>query len=223
MKSIARENYLKTIFELQEVEKMPIVPVGQLAAALGLTPGTVTGMIKKLAGEGLLEYRAYAGCSLTPKGREGAVDIVRRHRILELFLVRTLGLDWAEVHEEAERLEHAVSPRVMEGLDRLLDYPALDPHGDPIPTKEGVIAQLPHRRLSECAEGESCLVARVLDESPEFLRFVGSIGLYPGTAITVRKVQAEAGVIQVSRGEGAPLPLGFQPAAKLLVGPVSSE
>jgi DtxR family transcriptional regulator, Mn-dependent transcriptional regulator len=217
MKYSARENYLKTIFELQEANNLEIIGIGQLASALGLSAGTITGMVKKLSSQNLLNYKAYSGCSLTPAGRSMAVDILRRHRILELFLVKTIGLDWADVHEEAERLEHAVSPRVLDGLDRLLGYPQVDPHGDPIPDAEGWMASFPHISLSNCHEGKDYEVARILDESREFLTFIGSISLYPGTRIRIKKIQPEAGVIQVKPEGRDSVTLGLLPGKNILV------
>jgi DtxR family Mn-dependent transcriptional regulator len=216
-RSTVRENYLKTIFELQEVHEQELVSVGQIARALNLTAGTVTGMIKKLASEELLEHQAYAGCRLTKNGRAKAVEILRRHRILELFLVQSLGLDWSDVHEEAERLEHAISDRVLDRIDKMLGYPELDPHGDPIPTADGKIAKLSLARLSDCRMGDECLIARILDESKEFLRFIGTMGLYPGTQIVVEMIKPEAGIIQVKPANGEATSLGLGPAEKLLV------
>jgi len=218
MKSTARENYLKTIFELQSSQKADEpVAVGVLAKALDVTPGTVTGMAKKLASEKLVERQAYGGLRLTAKGKDVAISILRRHRILELFLVEIVGLDWSDVHEEAERLEHAISDRVLAGLDRLLGFPKIDPHGDPIPAADGTIAVLPQTSLADSQAGDRCVVARVLDESKPFLQFVGSIGLKPGTPICIEQIHPEAGTIQVLPETGSAVTLGLVPANKLLV------
>lgn len=219
MQSTARENYLKTIFELQQAQEEEVVNIGKLAEALSLTAGTVTAMVKKLAQEKLLKHEAYVGCKLTAKGRALAIDILRRHRILELFLVKVLKLDWSEVHDEAERLEHALSDRVLESMERLLDYPELDPHGDPIPSTDGHLAILPHTRLSECQNGDRCEITRILDESKEFLQFIGSMDLYPGTPISVVKVLPEAGIIEIKPNKGGKISLGLVPAEKLLIRP----
>ena len=218
MKSTARENYLKTIFELQSArtDNAPIA-VGTVARALGVTAGTVTGMVKKLARQNLLHYQAYAGLRLTDEGRALAVDILRRHRILESFLVEIVGLDWADVHEEAERLEHAVSDRVLDGLEKLLGYPKLDPHGDPIPSADGQIAALPQTSLADSRAGDQCVVARVLDESRPFLQYIGSIGLKPGTPIRVQQILPQAGTIEIQPESGSPITLGLGPADKLLI------
>jgi len=218
MKSTARENYLKTIFELQSAQEADVpVAVGVLAKALGVTPGTVTGMAKKLAREKLVRHQAYGGLRLTAKGQDVAISILRRHRILELFLVEIVGLDWSDVHEEAERLEHAISDRVLAGLDRLLGFPKIDPHGDPIPAADGTIAVLPQTSLADSQAGDRCVVARVLDESKPFLQFVGSIGLKPGTSIFIEQIHPEAGTIQIQPETGDLITLGLAPADKLLI------
>lgn len=217
MRSTARENYLKAIFEIQQAQDEKIVNIGRLAEALNLTSGTVTAMVKKLARENLLKYEAYVGCKLTTKGRVQAIDILRRHRILELFLVKVLGLDWSEVHEEAERLEHALSDRVLDSMEKFLNYPELDPHGDPIPSKDGKIAMLPHICLSNCKTGDQCEITRILDESKEFLKFIGSMGLYPGTPITIEMILPEADIIEIKPNNGEKISLGLVPAEKLMI------
>jgi DtxR family Mn-dependent transcriptional regulator len=217
MKSTVRENYLKTIFELQKAQKGETVGVGRLSKEMNLTAGTVTGMIKRLAEEKLVHHTAYVGCALTEKGRSQAVDILRRHRIMELFLVKIVGQDWSEVHEEAERLEHAISDRLLTQIDELLGYPELDPHGDPIPSPDGRIPELPQSKLTDCSPGVECAIVRVLDESKDFLDFVGSKGLFPGTAITVESIEPEAGIIQIKPLGGEPVSLGISASEKLLV------
>ncbi len=217
MRSTARENYLKTIFEIQQGQDDNIVSIGKLAKALHLTSGTVTVMVKKLAEEKFLNHEAYVGCKLTAKGRSQAIDILRRHRILELFLVKVLGLDWSDVHEEAEHLEHAISARVLESMEKLLDYPKLDPHGDPIPSIDGKIAVLPHIFLSDCQAGDQCEITRILDESKDFLQYIGSMELYPGTRISVKSVLPAAGIIEIKPDDGNGISLGLVPAEKLLI------
>lgn len=129
------ENYLKAIFHAQLAlsKKSGLVPMGQVASALGVVPGTVTTMVKGLSDSGLIKYEAYAGVRLTPAGEKIAVGVVRRHRLLEMFLVQIMGMSWAEVHDEAEHLEHAVSERLLERIDEILGHPVVDPHNDPIP------------------------------------------------------------------------------------------
>ena len=136
------ENYLKTIFLAQagRAASDELVPMGQIASALGVVPGTATTMIKALSESGLVHYEPYMGVRLTPAGEKLAGLVLRRHRLIELFLVKVLGMDWTEVHDEAERLEHAVSEQLIERIDAMLGRPAADPHGDPIPTAEGHVA-----------------------------------------------------------------------------------
>lgn len=133
MPSSAVEDYLKRIFLEQTEDAGKRVPTGQIAQALGVTPGTATAMIKTLAGSGLVAYEPYAGVRLTEAGLQLATHVVRRHRLVELFLVEVMGMDWSEVHADAEVLEHAVSERLIERIDAMLGFPAADPHGDPIP------------------------------------------------------------------------------------------
>src|SRR6187399_1372915 len=135
------ENYLKAIYQAQTTlaEATALVPMGQLASALGVVPGTATTMVKALAESGLVRYEPYVGVRLTVAGEKLASLVLRRHRLIELFLVRILGMSWAEVHDEAERLEHAVSERLIDRIDDMLGRPIVDPHGDPIPTAEGRI------------------------------------------------------------------------------------
>src|SRR6187200_2807556 len=131
------ENYLKTIYLAQVADSDALVPMGQLASALGVVPGTATTMVKTLAESGLVRYEPYMGVRLTRAGEKLATLVLRRHRLIELFLVKVLGMSWAEVHDEAERLEHAVSERLIDRIDEMLGRPQVDPHGDPIPTSDG--------------------------------------------------------------------------------------
>src|SRR6187200_2537401 len=137
------ENYLKAIYQAQT--GLPrvdaLVPMGQLASALGVTPGTATTMVKALAESGLVRYEPYAGVRLSAAGEKIAARVLRRHRLIELFLGKVMGMSWTEVHEEAEHLEHAVSDRLIERIDEMLGRPSVDPHGDPIPGPEGTLAK----------------------------------------------------------------------------------
>src|SRR6266704_2787617 len=136
------ENYLKAIYLGQSAlsRDVRLVPMGQVAASLGVTPGTATTMVKALAESGLAEYEPYSGVRLTAAGEKLAGLVLRRHRLVELFLVQVMGMSWAEVHDEAEKLEHVVSERLIERIDEMLGHPTHDPHGDPIPTSEGTLA-----------------------------------------------------------------------------------
>ncbi len=139
------ENYLKAIYQgqLRLSGDIRLVSMGQVATALNVTPGTATTMVKALAESGLAEYEPYSGVRLTPAGERLAALVLRRHRLVELFLVQVMGMSWAEVHDEAELLEHVVSERLIERIDEMLGHPTRDPHGDPIPTAEGAITPFP--------------------------------------------------------------------------------
>ena len=142
------ENYLKAIYQGQSslARDQRLVPMGHVAAALGVTPGTATTMVKALAESGLAEYEPYSGVRLSPAGEKLAGLVLRRHRLVELFLVQVMGMSWAEVHDEAEQLEHVVSERLIERIDDMLGHPTHDPHGDPIPNPEGAVAEPPSRQ-----------------------------------------------------------------------------
>src|SRR5918996_336827 len=145
------ENYLKAIFQAQSgLGRGELVPMGQLAAALRVVPGTATTMVKTLAESGLVKYEPYAGVRLTRAGEKLAALVLRRHRLIELFLVNVMGMSWAEVHDEAEHLEHAVSDRLIERIDEMLGHPTHDPHGDPIPGPEGTVSRQQYDTLLTC-------------------------------------------------------------------------
>jgi DtxR family Mn-dependent transcriptional regulator len=193
--SLTIENYVKTIYQIATAHTARSVATGQLAEALRVSPGTVTSMLKTLSESGLAQYIPYEGARLTESGKTLALRVLRRHRLIELFLQKTLNLSWDEVHEEAENMEHAVSDRLIDRIDAFLDYPASDPHGDPIPKADGTVAAAATRPLSHLVAGEQFRIARVLDQSPEFLRYLSQCGLELGAAGTVVANQEEAGVV----------------------------
>src|SRR6266542_4924134 len=164
------ENYLKAIYQGQSTLTGAdrLVPMGQIAAALGVAPGTTTTMVKALAESGLAEYEPYSGVRLTGAGEKLAGLVLRRHRLVELFLVQVMGMSWAEVHEEAEQLEHAVSERLIDRIDAMLGRPAHDPHGDPIPDADGVIKPQHLDNLLTCPIGTPLRVTRIADQDPAF-------------------------------------------------------
>ena len=205
--SSAVEDYLKAIYQLQGEGETASTTA--LAQWLHVTPASVTGMLKRLAAENpaLVEYEPYQGVTLTPAGEHLALAIIRRHRLLELFLTRALNYSWDEVHAEADRLEHAVSERLEDRIAAWLGGPTTDPHGDPIPTKEGTIASSACRRLSDLEEGETGKMASALDEDPAVLRYLAEKGLVPGATITVTKRVAFGGPVVVQVGPRAPEPL----------------
>ena len=211
------EDYLKSILLEEQRGGGGRATTGALAAALGVTPGSVTTMVKALADSGLVDYEAYAGAELTPAGRQLALHVVRRHRLVELFLVRVLGLDWSEVHEEAERLEHAVSDRVIERIDEMLGHPEVDPHGDPIPSAAGVVAPAAQPSLAVVGTGERVHIARVADQDPEFLRLLERLGLRPGVRVKLIARDAAADAVELELGRGRRAVLGLRAAEKIFV------
>src|SRR5881628_3128419 len=212
------ENYLKAIYQGQSAlaRDERLVPMGQVAAALGVTPGTATTMVKALAESGLAEYEPYSGVRLTPSGEKLAGLVLRRHRLVELFLVNVMGMSWAEVHEEAEQLEHAVSERLIERIDEMLGRPTHDPHGDPITNNEGSITPRHLDSLLTCPIGMPLRVTRVADQNPAFLRFIEDNGLKPGEPVEVEIRDAAADSVLL-RGRDGTLTIGARAASKLLV------
>src|SRR5450755_2469744 len=168
------ENYLKAIHQGQSLlgPDQRLVPMGQVASALGVTPGTATTMVKALAESGLAEYEPYSGVRLSASGEKLAGLVLRRHRLVELFLVQVMGMSWAEVHDEAEQLEHVVSERLIDRIDEMLGRPTHDPHGDPIPNAQGQITTTHLESLLTCPLATPLKVTRITDQDPAFLLFV---------------------------------------------------
>jgi DtxR family Mn-dependent transcriptional regulator len=218
------ENYIKQIY-LEQQSPPPgaaetpesLVPMGRLAAAMGVVPGTATTMVKALSDSGLVQYEPRGGVRLTRGGEQLALHVLRRHRLVELCLVKVLGLDWSEVHDEAEELEHAVSDKVLERMDQVLGRPSVDPHGDPIPSAKGKVDESRHGSLADCQLNRPCRIARVLDQDPAFLQFVERCGLMPGVNVTVEVRDTLADAVWVRPRDRRPLTLGTAAAAKILV------
>ena len=177
----AMEDYLKAIFELGEKE----VKGRELAAALGVSPASVTGMLQKLAELRLVTYRKYHGASLTAAGRDVALETLRHHRLLETYLERALGYGWHEVHDEAERLEHVISEEFEERVDALLGRPTHDPHGDPIPRRDGTVPPSRGGPLSALEVGQRATITRIIDQDSDVLTYLAQHGLVPGAAVRV--------------------------------------
>jgi DtxR family Mn-dependent transcriptional regulator len=211
------ENYLKQLYLEQRNTRDAIVPMGKLASAMGVVPGTATSMVKALADSGLVEYEPRGGAKLTHSGEQLALHVLRRHRLLELFLVRVLKLDWSEVHDEADTLEHAISDRVLEKIDALLGHPTVDPHGDPIPTSKGQLHEPTRMSLADCPVRDPQTVARVLDQDPAFLQFLERNGLVPGVTVTVSKREPAAEAVRLRIPRREEISLGIAAAAKILV------
>jgi DtxR family Mn-dependent transcriptional regulator len=214
--SLTIENYIKTIYQICLGRANMPAATGQLATALGVSPGTVTSMLKTLNESGLAEYVPYEGVRLTDSGRALALRVLRRHRLIELFLARTLQLSWDEVHEEAEHMEHAVSDRLIDRIDEYLGFPSSDPHGDPIPKADGTIASIENRTLADWPVSNRFRLVRVLDQTPEFLRYLSETGLALGTEGVVASNRPESGVIKV-KIQDLEATLSQQVAEKLLV------
>lgn len=211
------ENYLKQIYLEQQELGAALVPMGRLATAMAVTPGTATTMIKALSEANLVTYEPRSGVRLTKAGEQLALHVLRRHRLVELFLVKVLGLDWSEVHDEAEHLEHAISDKVIERIDAYLGHPSTDPHGDPIPTSKGKVSSQKLQNLAECPLHASVRIARIVDQEPAFLQFLHRSGLTPGVNLTVQSRDAHADNAILKMAGKPPLSLGTAAAAKILV------
>ncbi|MBI2880046.1 MAG: metal-dependent transcriptional regulator [Candidatus Tectomicrobia bacterium] len=219
MPSPARQDYLKQIYLKQREFPDRLVPMGELAASMVVTSGTATSMVKALADTGMVDYSPHNGVRLTPGGEQVALQMLRKHRLVELFLVNALGLDWSEVHIEAERLEHALSDTLLERLDAFLGHPDVDPHGDPIPSAKGRMDETRLKNLAECPPGKPFRIARVVDQDPEFLRFADRHDLRPGAKVEVESRDAIADAVSLRTEGGSAVTLGSTAAAKLLVEP----
>ena len=213
------ENYLKAIFlgETQLPAEQRLLPMGQLAGALGVAPGTATTMVKALAESGLVEYEPYNGVRLSPAGTRLAALVLRRHRLMELFLVQVLGMRWDEVHDDAEQLEHVVSERLIERIDELLGHPEVDPHGDPIPSREGELVRRELDTLLTCPLNTPVTVIRVTDQDAAFLRFIESHELKPGQSIQVEARDDVSDSVRLKGRNNQRITIGTRAASKLLV------
>jgi DtxR family transcriptional regulator, Mn-dependent transcriptional regulator len=195
----AMEDYLKVIFKLED-EGLSVT-TQSIAERLQVQSPSVTNMIKRLAELNLVEHRPYRGVVLTKTGRKAALEVIRHHRLLELYLADALGYSWDEVHEEADRLEHSISEEFEARIDRALGFPQVDPHGEPIPTAEGEIASAVGLRLSEIPEGSDATVELVSDTDPEKLRYLGDLGLFPAADVTVVEQMPFDGPIRIRVAE----------------------
>ena len=211
------ENYLKQILIVSLETNCPEVPMGKVAQGLSVTSGTATTMIKNLAENGWLHYYPRRGVRLTRKGKALAMNMLRRHRLLETFLVETLGLDWSEIHQEAEELEHAISEKVLEKLDEFLGRPRQDPHGHPIPTSGGVIRRSSTHSLLSCKAGSKVTIESITDQESDFLKFARKKQLFPGQVVSVLSHEKLADAITLQVGGAAPFSLGSRSSEKILV------
>ena len=207
-------DYLKAIWEVAGSEA---ASTKEVADKLSIAPPSVTNMFTRLREMGLVEYERYHGASLTQAGRTEALRLVRRHRLIETFLMQHLGYSWQDVHDEAERLEHSVSEEFTDRLAQLLGHPARDPHGDLIPAKDGTMPPEDSFPLNLSREGARVQVARVALEDAAALSYLGERGLVPGSVVVVREVRAVDGVVTVEDEEGTTLSLGSSLADAIFV------
>jgi DtxR family Mn-dependent transcriptional regulator len=191
------EDYIKAIYTLGKGSET--VTTSGLAHHLGIGDGSVTDMVKRLSSKKLIEYTPYKGVNLTPAGRELAVRMVRRHRLWEMFLVQYLGYAWDEIHEEAERLEHATSDELDRRLDQLLGHPKFDPHGEPIPDRKGSVTPDEHEALTACHSGDDVTIVRVTDDG-EILRHITALGIRLNKRVKVKKNLKVDGSMQIKIG-----------------------
>jgi DtxR family transcriptional regulator, Mn-dependent transcriptional regulator len=214
----AIEDYLKTIYMLAE-EESP-VSTSRIAAVRDVKPASVTSMIQRLARLNLVEYEKHYGVMLTEAGRQIALEVIRHHRLIELYLMEALGFTWDEVHEQADILEHVISEKLEERIAAALNHPTLDPHGDPIPTREGTV---PHRHLVPLVSlepGSRAIIARVVDDSnSELLRYLADLDLIPDALVTVVAIAPLKGPLTVSVGDHQ-LAIGRSAAEAILVEPL---
>ena len=214
MPTPAVEDYLKAIYLLAQGEQA--VGTSAIADRLGVAPGSVTGMLKRLGKQGLVDHERYQGASLTDEGRREALRMIRRHRVLELFLVEVLGYTWDQVHEEAERLEHAASDDLVNRMATVLGDPEVDPHGHPIPSRGGRLPTHDLTRLSDLEQGRSAVLRRVSDEDPEALRYLARLNLIPGVELEILERTPFGGPMRVRVGHGEEM-IGTELADRLRV------
>jgi DtxR family transcriptional regulator, Mn-dependent transcriptional regulator len=213
------ENYLKHLLLLTEGTD-GLVSMGALAGALAVVPGTVTTMVKGLADSGLVEHQPRHGVRLTAEGRRVALNVLRKHRLVETFLVTVLKMDWSKVHHEAEQLEHAISDEVLDRLDALLGHPETDPHGDPIPNRHGKLSSQVYATLATYTAGHPFRIVRITEQSEEFLRFAEETGLQPGTLLRLADRNLTAGLVTLRKNNGRTVALSLAAAGNILVEPV---
>ncbi|PRB04323.1 metal-dependent transcriptional regulator [Microbacterium sp. MYb64] len=202
MASPAADDYLKTVFAHTEWQPTPITP-SQLAAKLGIAPSSVTEMVKKLAAAGLVSHVPYGAVRLTDDGTARAIAVIRRHRLIETWLVREFDYGWDEVHDEAEVLEHTISDRLLEGIDARLGRPRFDPHGDAIPNAAGSVEREPFVLLADAPAGHIGRVLRVSDQNPELLRAIEAAGIAVGVEVTVTAAGFSVGGVETEVAHAA--------------------
>lgn len=208
------QDYLKKIYLIQH--KKEKVTTNDIAESLGISAPSATNMIKKLSDMKLLDYAPYQGVKLTDTGTKIALEVIRHHRLIELYLVEALGYSWDEVHVEAERLEHVISEKLESKIAEFLGDPKFDPHGDPIPTKDGQIGVIKGDALSAFNVGDAVTILRISDKDPDRLRYLAQFGLYPGVPVNITRKEPYAGIMWVQIGESEH-PLSLEIAREIYV------
>jgi DtxR family Mn-dependent transcriptional regulator len=208
------ENYLKAIYEIQKEKGK--VSTNALSEKLRVAPASVTSMIKKLSEKKLLTHKRYQGVKLTQAGQKIALEVIRHHRLIELYLAEALGVPWDRVHEEAEKWEHVLSEDLEDRMDAALGHPTRDPHGSPIPSRDGTIIELDSVPLTDMRPGQYGVVAEVSDHDPKLLRYVGKMGLYPKTKVRVVSVEPFSGPITLKVGDASHV-LGAEAAQHIFI------
>ncbi len=218
MASSTVENYLKQLYLERQRRDQKLVGMGRLAEIMTVTPATATAMVKLLAKSGYVKYQPRTGSTLTSKGETLAIQVLRRHRLLELFLVKVLDFDWSEVHDEAERLEHAISEKLLQRIDDYMGHPLVDPHGDPIPSADGEVIEQRLISLATCHPNQKVKIVRIVEQDRDFLLMAHRHHLVPGNQFTilVKDALAEAITIQ-SQNPDETITLGIGAAAKIMV------
>ncbi|MBX7201741.1 MAG: metal-dependent transcriptional regulator [Bacteroidia bacterium] len=199
MNSLAEENYLKTLYNL--ANERGEVNVNELSKHLGIKMPTVTSMMKKLSEKGLVNYESYKPLRLTKAGESAAGKIIRKHRLTEMYLVQVMGFGWDEVHQIAEQIEHIHAPAFFSRMDEMLGYPKIDPHGSPIPDREGNIEKIHFSKLSECQPGDKLRLCAVVNSTDDFLRFLSRKGISLGLVMTVEAKEAFDGSMTLKFAE----------------------
>jgi len=213
------EDYLKAIYSIEREQGKVLTT--QLAQRLKVTPASATGMVRKLSEMKLVSYKKYQGVALTLSGKKIALEVIRHHRLLELYLNEVMGVPWDKVHLEAEKLEHAISEELEDRIDELLGFPTKDPHGAPIPSKSGKVEKRSSSNLAGLKAGQKALIAEVDDEDSELLRYAGDLGLYPGESVTVIAVAPFKGPLTLKLNEKEVI-VGREAAELILVNKLES-
>ncbi len=215
----AIEDYLKTIYALAEEEEGP-VSTSRIAEARDVKPASVTNMMQRLANLNLVSYEKHSGVTLTESGRRIALEVLRHHRLIELYLMEALGFSWDEVHEQADILEHVISEKLEERIAAALNHPTIDPHGDPIPARDGTVEILEVQALSTLTEGQRGRVVRVVDDTnSEMLRYLAALGLKPGTDFEVLNMEPFDGPLTL-RLDNEEIVIGHKVAGSILIEPI---